>query len=144
MNKMIEKIELLNPNSICLIKIGNFYHTYGRDSYILAYLFNYKIDLFKNECGFPMVSLNKVLAKLENEKLNYVVLDKRNNYDVEMEQNYKNLNRYEEIYNKSRNYVNYKTRIESINKNLIELINEKDFKKILGEIEILINERRKI
>ena len=141
---MIEKIELLSPNSICLVKIGNFYHTYGRDSYILAYLFNYKIDLFKSECGFPMVSLNKVLARLEDEKLNYLVLDKRNNYDVEMEENYKNLNRYEEIYAKSKNYINYRARIENINKNLMEIIDQQDFKKILGEIEILLDERRKI
>lgn len=67
MNKMIETIELLNKNNICLIKFGNFYHAYGKDAYILSYLFNYKIDLLKNECGFPLVSLNKVMAKLEDE-----------------------------------------------------------------------------
>lgn len=141
---MIEKIELLCPDSVCLVKIGNFYHSYGRDSYILSYLFNYKIDLLKSECGFPIVSLNKVLAKLEEEKVNYLVIDKRNNYDVEMEQKYKNLNRYEEIYIKSKKFINYRTRIENINKKLIELVNYQDFKKLLGEIEILIDERRKV
>ena len=144
MNKMIETIELLNKNNLCIIKIGNFYHAYGKDSFILSYLFNYKIDLFKNECGFPMVSLNKVLAKLEDEKLNYIVIDKRNNYDVELQQDFKNLNKYEAVYAKSKNYVNYKSRVDNINKNLMELIHKQDFRKLLGEVEKLIDERRKI
>lgn len=144
MNKMIETIELLNKDCICLIKIGNFYHTYGKDSYILSYLFNYKVDLFKNECGFPVVSLNRVLAKLEEEKINYLVIDKRNNFDVDSKQDFKDLNRYEKIYFKSKNYVNYKARIDNIENNLLELINEKDFRKLLGEIERLIDERREV
>ena len=144
MNKMIETIELLNKNNLCIIKIGNFYHAYGKDSFILSYLFNYKIDLFKNECGFAMVSLNKVLAKLEDEKLNYIVIDKRNNYDVELQQDFKNLNKYEAVYAKSKNYVNYKSRVDNINKNLMELIHKQDFRKLLGEVEKLIDERRKI
>ena len=37
MNKMIITIEETHKDFICLFKIGNFYHVYGRDSYILSY-----------------------------------------------------------------------------------------------------------
>ena len=144
MNKMIETIELLNKNNICLIKSGNFYHAFGKDAYILSYFFNYKIDFFKNECGFPIVALNRVMATLEENKINYLVIDKRNNFDVDEKQDFKNLNKYEETYLKAKEYVNYKIRIENINKDLIELMNIKDFRKLLGEIENLINERREV
>ena len=43
MNEMIETVKELNMKSICLFKSGTFYHAYNRDSYILAYLFDYKI-----------------------------------------------------------------------------------------------------
>lgn len=49
MNKMIETIKEIHTKDICLFKIGTFYHAYGRDAYILSYIFGYKIkDLEKN------------------------------------------------------------------------------------------------
>ena len=84
------------------------------------------------------------MATLEENKINYLVIDKRNNFDVDEKQDFKNLNKYEETYLKAKEYVNYKIRIENINKDLIELMNIKDFRKLLGEIENLINERREV
>ena len=43
MNKMIETIKEIHTKDICLFKIGTFYHAYGRDAYILSYMFGYKI-----------------------------------------------------------------------------------------------------
>ena len=64
MNKMIETIKEIHTKDICLFKIGTFYHAYGRDAYILSYMFGYKIkDLEKNykECGFPVSAISKEL-----------------------------------------------------------------------------------
>lgn len=36
---MIKTIKQIHKNDIILLKIGKFYHTYGKDSYIIAYLF---------------------------------------------------------------------------------------------------------
>ena len=94
MNEMIEAVKELNMKSVCLFKAGTFYHAYNRDSYILTYLFDYKIKELgqKNkECGFPINSLNKVIAKLENNKINYLVIDRRNEYDVDMKEDYKKI-----------------------------------------------------
>ena len=81
---------------------------------------------------------------MEAEKVNYIVIDKRNNYEVDEELNLKNLNNYVKVYEKAKQCVNYKNRIETINKNLLEMMNQENFRKILGEIENIINERREI
>lgn len=139
-NKMIETIELVHKDCVCLFKMGTFYHVYGKDSYIISFLFHYKIDMLKYEAGFPINSLNRVLAKLEDEKINYVTLDNRNNYEVDEKQDYKNLNRYDKVYNKAREYVNMKNRIEKINLRLTNGITKKGIRKIIGSVEQVLDE----
>ena len=74
---MIKNIKELLPEYVVLVKIGTFYEVYNNDSYIISYLFNYKIktliDGDKN-CGFPTGALNKVLSTLENKSINYIVV----------------------------------------------------------------------
>lgn len=73
---MIKTIKEIHAKDICMFKIGTFYHTYNRDSYILSYIFGYKIkELGANhkECGFPEIALPRVLL---NQKINYIVLDR--------------------------------------------------------------------
>ena len=43
MNQKIRSIKEIHKYDLCLFKVGAFYHAYGRDSYILAYLFDYKL-----------------------------------------------------------------------------------------------------
>ena len=60
--------------------IGTFYHCYNRDTYILSYLLGYKIkhlELDDVECGFPTNSISKVMARLEQNKISYVIIDWR-------------------------------------------------------------------
>ena len=130
-----------------MFKTGTFYHVYNKDAYILSYIFNYKIKeigIEIKECGFPISALPKVMAKLENNKINYICIDRRNNYDVDFKEDYKNLNCYEKFYEKSEKHINKKRRIENIQRYLQEKINDKDFLDILDEMEKIIYERRKI
>lgn len=150
MNKMIQSIEEIHKNDICIFKMGSFYHTYGRDAYILSYLFGYKIkaaDIEKDwkECGFPSCSLSKVMANLEDKKLNYIVMDRRNNYDVDEKMNFGNLNRYTETYEKAKKFINYKARIDNIVEFLVGNIEKQNFLDVLNKVEeVVTNERRKI
>jgi len=147
MNEMVKTIKEVHPKTICMFKIGAFYHTYNRDSYILSYLFNYKIkDLGKNhkESGFPETALPKIKSKLEDNKINYLVIDRRNNYDVDEEENYKDLNRYDKYYEKANRFINHKSRIENIVEFLNENINSDDFTKTLGKMEEVMYERREV
>lgn len=90
--------------------------------------------------SFPKTAYNKVISKLENNKINYTILDKRNNYEEEEKSNNKNLNKYAEFYEKAKNEISLKIRIEKIQKYLLET---KD-KETIFQIEKVINERRKI
>ena len=141
---VVKNIKEVQKEYVVLIRVGNFYNCYGRDSYILSYLFGYKISIVEDDtymCAFPKSAYNKVISKLENNKINYLVLDKRNNYEVEEKSNNNNLNKYQEIYEKSKKEISAKMRIEKIYKYLME--NQKN-EPMIFEIEKVINERRKI
>ncbi len=114
-NKVIENIRKLYPEYILAYRIGNFYQCFGRDAYIMSYIFGYKIKYIKKDIpsvGFPKKIVAKVQAMLEHKKINYMLLDTRNNYDVDHESDNGNLNEYREILNKSSDYVKMKLRIE--------------------------------
>lgn len=140
---MVKNIKEIHPRDILLIKTGTFYNAYGKDAYIISYLFNYKLTKKENiySCSFPAVKLNNVLATLEHKKINYILLDKRNNYDLDSQSDNKNLNQYDKILEKSKEKINYDLRIYKI----VEYLQEnRNNKKIILEMEELIIERRKI
>ena len=60
---MVRTIKQIHPEDVVLIKIGVFYHAYGKDAYIISYLFGYKRNAFgenSSTCGFPKSALNYV------------------------------------------------------------------------------------
>ncbi|MBR3152954.1 MAG: hypothetical protein IKF52_05080 [Clostridia bacterium] len=40
---MAEKIKQIHPYKVLCFKSGSFYHCFGKDSYIVSYMFDYKI-----------------------------------------------------------------------------------------------------
>ena len=88
--------------------------------------------------AFPIPSLPKVTAILEQNKINYIVLDRRNNYDVEQQVDNKNLNKYGKFLELAKVKVRKNKRIEEI----LECL--KDDEELIEEVEKLIYERRKI
>ena len=73
-----------------------------------------------------------------------MVIDNRNNFEVDEKSDNGNLNRYSATYEKARNYINYKVRIDGINNFLLENLEKKDFRKLLGKIEEIIYEDREV
>lgn len=67
---IIKNIKHIHPKDIILVNLGKFYYAYGKDSYILSYIFQYKLTKIEQfniySCAFPKQSLSKVEAKLEN------------------------------------------------------------------------------
>lgn len=137
---MIETIKKIHPEEVVLVKVGTFYTAYGKDAYIINYIFGYKLTIMQqvDVASFPIASLNKVMAILEQNKVNYIVVDKRNNYDVEEKSEKDGINNYNKILKKAKVEINYNKRIEEIVKVL------KENKEILVEVEKIIYERRKI
>ena len=123
----------IHPDSLIIIKMGTFYHSYSRDSYILSYLFGYQVKKIQNNystCGFPSSALNRVMSKLEELQISYMILNKNENYEVTDEQDFKTKNKYNEMYDKAYNYVSKKNRIDSIYQYLLESIAEDRIKEI--------------
>ena len=141
---MVKEIKKIYNEYVVLIKIGKFYYCYGRDSYIISYLMKYKINLLQDNtytCSFPVNAYNKVITTLENNKVNYLILDRRNNYEEDEKSNNNNLNNYTKYYEKAKEEISTRMKIEKIYKYLNENIKDK---KIIMEVEKIINERRKI
>ena len=84
------------------------------------------------------------MAKLEDKKINYAIFDRRNNYEEEELCNFKEFNQYNQYFEKAKEYINCRIRIEKINNFLLNNIEKEDIKKILGRIENEICERGKI
>ena len=134
---VVKNIKLVHPRDITLIRIGRFYYTYGKDAYILSYIFGYKLNKVQKEniysCAFPENVYNKVISKLENMKINYINVDRRNNYEVDEKSDNKNLNKYDEIFEKAKQY-SY----------MLENINQKEFSKTIAKVEVVLIENREI
>jgi DNA mismatch repair ATPase MutS len=87
---------------LVIIKIGNFYICLNEDAIILSNIFRFKIIESKNfvKYGFPLTSINKVINRLNNIQVNYLIID---NDIIEKEKyttnNYKLLYRINKIYN---------------------------------------------
>ena len=114
---IVKTAKEVHKNDIILVKIGKFYQVYGKDAYVISYFFEYKLKKVEevHMCGFPQSSYNRVIAKLEEKKINYLILDRRNKYEVEGIYDNKNLNTYSKYFEKAKKYINCKTRIENIN-----------------------------
>lgn len=141
---MLKAIRTVHQDAVIIIKTGSFYNVYGQDAYIISYLLGYKIRTIQNNIlstGFPKELINKVIAKLEHKKIDYLVLDRRNNYEVEEKSINNNLNTYKKIITDAKSYIGAKIRVENINKYLLKNLNDKP---LIEKIEKVINEARKI
>ena len=141
---IVKNVKEIHNKYIVLVKIGNFYYCYGKDSYIISYLFKYKINILKDytySCSFPQNASNKVISILENKQVNYIILDRRNNYEIIEKSDNRNLHRYDKIYEIGRRENVKRMRVEKIYSYLLENI---DNKELIDNIEKVINERRKI
>ena len=144
---MVKNIKEIQSKTIVLLKVGAFCESYGKDSYILSYLLGYEIKEVKDgiyKVGFSKKAIKKVIAKLEEEKIDYLLLDVKNNYDVDEKYENGNLNRYDIVFEKSYKYVKKIRKIKDINEKLIRQINEVNFKEKVRKIEEILNEKRKI
>lgn len=121
---------------VVLVKSGIFYECFNDDIGVMYSLFLYKI---KNNgsnyvVGFPSSSLSKVLNILEENKINYIVVEDNNIVDK-----YKtNKNRYLEYMIDLNKFIYINMKIESIYRKLQNSILNDNIEKVLFEIEELL------
>lgn len=52
---IMKKVKEIHPEEIALVKVGNFYQVFGKDSFIISYLLGYRMQELKEniyKCGF--------------------------------------------------------------------------------------------
>ena len=88
--------------------------------------------------------LRKVMATLEDRKINYLIIEPRNDYDVEEKSDNKNLNTYEQEFKASYKIVKQKAKIEKIKERLELYIGKDEFRNIIRKVEDVLDENREI
>ena len=121
---------------VVLLKSGIFYECFNDDICIIYSLFHYKI---KNNgsnyvVGFPNNSLSKICNILENNNINYIIVDKDNIIDKYKSKN-NNYSKYYIDLNRLQ-YITYK--IEDIYNKLNNKILDNNIEKILLNIGNLL------
>ena len=147
MVEMSKRLKDVHPNFLILYKSGTFYKTFGKDVYIIGAMFDYNVHIVNQNiptCGFPMSAEKRVRAKLEENKINYKIVNPRNEYSVDVSEDYKNLNEYENELKKDFTLIKYKKVINRITEELTMRMNKLDFKDIIRKIEDILDETGKI
>ncbi len=135
---MVGNIKDLFPNYVVLVRIGTFYDAYFYDAKILAYIFKYKIKSVSgvDVVGFPTSSVKRVLYILEQKSINYILVDKKHNYEEEEKQDFKKKNKYEELKKEAIFYLDNQNRIDKISTFLKENVDK------ISIVEELLYERK--
>ena len=95
-------------------------------------------------CGFPITAEKRVRTKLEESKINYKIIDPRNEYNVDVTEDYKNLNNYENEFKKDFTIMKQKKVITRITEELTLYIDKPNFKEIIRKIEDVLDEAREV
>lgn len=119
---------------ILLIKNGNFYICLNKDALVLSNIFCYKIIESKNfvKSGFPIGSLEKIMNKLTELNINYLVI----NDEIIYKEKFKN-NKYNDYINNGEYLINI-NRINKIYDVLKSNVKNKNINDILFEVEKIV------
>ena len=111
---------------VVFIRMGNFYETYNNDAYIISKIMNYKVKNISNNVrvGFPIISLNKVLDELNNNKINYIVIEKDEIYKISIKKKFRGNNYLNYDNNRLIRINNIYNRIINCNNNVLDKIEE--------------------
>lgn len=130
-----EIYKLTYKEYLVLLKSGNFFIALNNDAIVMNNVFKYKIIRSKNfiKSGFPLGTLDKVIDRLKNEEINYVLIDD----DVILKEKFKN-NNYSKFVTKIDNYEIILNRINVINDILKKNLSNPNIKNILNEVEEIL------
>lgn len=96
---------------------GKFIYAYNDSAYIISYIFGYKI-LDGLRCGFPDITLDKVLSTLNNKEIKYEVVN--SSLEVIKSNSIDEFNN-EKYLNESKEYFEKQKVIEIINKEFVNM-----------------------
>lgn len=123
-----------SSNYVLLREIGKFVSVFDEDSIIISYLMGYKIVNFK--VGFPSNVLVKVINKLEDNNINYLIKYKDNKED---KKDFNKNNNYKKILEKGKKVLELREMKDNITPKL-EILEIEKLEKIVKYINEVVNE----
>lgn len=119
---------------VLLREIGKFVSVFDEDSIIVSYLMGYKI--VNSEVGFPSKVLVKVINKLEDNNINYLIKYKDNKED---KKDFNKNNNYKKILEKGKKVLELREMKDNITPKL-EILEIEKLEKIVKYINEVVNE----
>lgn len=119
---------------VLLREIGKFVSVFDEDSIIISYLMGYKI--VNSKVGFPSNVLVKVINKLEDNNINYLIKYKDNKED---KKDFNKNNNYKKILEKGKKVLELREMKDNITSKL-EILEIEKLEKIVKYINEVVNE----
>ena len=119
---------------VLLREIGKFVSVFDEDSIIISYLMGYKI--VNSKVGFPSNVLVKVINKLEDNNINYLIKYKDNKED---KKDFNKNNNYKKILEKGKKVLELREMKDNITPKL-EILEIEKVEKIVKYINEVVNE----
>ncbi len=123
-----------SSNYVLLREIGKFVSVFDEDSIIISYLMGYKI--VNSKVGFPSNVLVKVINKLEDNNINYLIKYKDNKED---KKDFNKNNNYKKILEKGKKVLELREMKDNITPKL-EILEIEKLEKIVKYINEVVNE----
>ena len=133
--------------AVCILKVGSFYLTYENDSIVMHAITDYKVvdQISYIKLGFPLSKIEDIKKLLENEEVNYIIIEDLNNIDLKQLKTFNN-NRYLILEDKGKNSYEKQQLLENIRSLLERQINEPYIDVVLKDlnkyIDVKIKEER--
>lgn len=133
--------------AVCILKVGSFYVTYEIDSIVMHAITGYKVvdQISYIKVGLPLSKIEDIKKLLENEEVNYIIIEDLNNIDIKQLKTFNN-NRYSILEQKGKDSYEKQQLLENIRNLLERQINEPYIDVVLKDlnkyIDIKIKEER--
>ena len=133
--------------AVCILKVGSFYVTYENDSIVMHAVTDYKVvnQISYIKLGFPLSKIEDIKKLLENEEVNYIIIEDLNNIDIKQLKTFNN-NRYSILEQKGKDSYEKQQLLENIRNLLEKQINEPYIDVVLKDlnkyIDVKIKEER--
>lgn len=141
-----EKMKRMNPKYLIFAKVGHWYFLQDEDSYIIPYLFGYKVkedNKGKKYYSFQITSrksCKKIFSKIEKENVNYLIYDSKDENKIIEIFNFKEKNRYKEVLDMSLRYKKQKERVDNLFQDVLKYANIPEFDEEIKKFEIVMKE----
>ena len=87
--------------------------------------------MIDDKCGFPYTASNKVINKLEEEKITYQIISKNENPIIK---DFKNFNNYSKILSKAIDYVDFRNKKDWLKDRIDEISDIDTLERILKKL----------